>query len=80
MNHAIIPPFEPKQHEPIHPPMVYVKESVKWEYKQVVRDMEKESPLDEAELNVLGAQGWEMSGVAQNPPVVYFYFKRLAEK
>ena len=45
MNHSIIPPHEPKQPEPIHPPMIYVKESLKWEYKQITRDLETESPL-----------------------------------
>ena len=46
MNHTIIPPYEPKQHEPIRPPMVYVKESLKWEYKQIVRNLKKEDPLE----------------------------------
>ena len=80
MNHTIIPPYEPKQHEPIRPPMIYVKESLKWEYKQIVRNLKKEKPLDEAELNALGAEGWEMSGVVQHPPSIYIYFKRPIEK
>lgn len=80
MNHAIIPPHEPKQPEPVRPPMVYVKKSLKWEYKQIVRDLEKEKPLDEAELDALGKEGWEMSGIAQHPPVTYYYFKRQVEK
>lgn len=80
MNHMIIPSHEPKQSEPIRPPMVYVKESLKWEYKQVVRNLEKENPPDEAELNALGAEGWELSGIAQQPPFAYFYFKRFIEK
>lgn len=80
MNHSIIPTREPKQPEPIHPPMVYVKESLKWEYKQITRNLKKEGPLSEAELNALGEDGWEMSGVAQQPPITYFYFKRLVDK
>ena len=80
MNHSIIPPHEPKQPEHVHPPMIYVKESLKWEYKQIARDLEKEGPLSEEELNALGAEGWEMSGVAQQPPVTYYYFKRLVDK
>ena len=80
MNHTILPPYEPKQHEPIRPPMVYVKESLKWEYKQIVRNLKKEGPLREAELNALGEEGWEMSGIAQQPPITYFYFKRLVDK
>ena len=80
MNHMIIPPYEPKQSEPIRPPMVYVKQPLRWEYKQIVRNLKKESPPDEAELNALGEAGWEMTGVAQQPPFAYFYFKRLIEK
>jgi hypothetical protein len=53
---------------------------LKCEYKKIVRNLEKESPPDEAELNVLGEEGWEMSGVAQQPPLAYFYFKRPIEK
>jgi hypothetical protein len=80
MNHAIIPPYERKPSEPAHPPMVYVKQSLKWEYKQIVRNLEKQNPLDEAELNALGEEGWELTGVTQQPSLVYFYFKRLIEK
>jgi len=80
MNRTLIPPHEPKQSEPIRPPMIYIKQSAKWEYKQLVRNLEKENPPDEAELNALGTEGWEMSGVAQQPPFAYFYFKRLIEK
>ena len=80
MNHMIIPPYEPKQSQPVRTPTIYVKQSDKWEYKQIVRDLGKESPPSEEELNALGADGWEMSGVAQQPPLAYFYFKRLVEK
>jgi len=80
MNHMIIPPYEPKQHEPVRPPMIYVEKKLKWEYKQIARNLKKEKPLDEAELNALGEEGWEMSGVAQHPPYAYIYFKRLIEK
>jgi hypothetical protein len=80
MNHAILPPYDPKQPEPVHPPMIYIEKQTKWEYKQIVRNLKKESPPDEAELNALGEDGWEMSGVAQQPPLAYFYFKRLIEK
>jgi hypothetical protein len=79
MAHMLIPPFEPKQSEPVRPHMVYVEKEPKWEYRQIVRNLEKESLPDEAELNKLGAEGWEMSGVAQQPPLAYFYFKRLVE-
>jgi hypothetical protein len=79
MQHALIPPREP-QPEPVRPPMIYIEKRFKWEYKQIARNLESEQPLDEAELNALGEEGWEMSGVAQQPPFAYFYFKRLIEK
>lgn len=77
MQHALIPPREP---QPVRPPMIFVAKRAKWEYKQIVRNLAKESPPDEAELNALGEEGWELSGVAQQPPLAYFYFKRLNEK
>jgi hypothetical protein len=79
MDHMLIPPREP-QPQPIRPPMVYVEKQLKWEYKQIVRNLEKEKPPDESELNQLGEAGWELSGIAQQPPLAYFYFKRLIEK
>ena len=80
MNHAIFPPREPKQPEPARPPMIYVEKPTKWEYKQLIRNLEKGNPPDESELNQLGEEGWELSAVAQQPPLAYFYFKRLVEK
>lgn len=79
MNYMLIPPHEPKQPESARPPMVYVKKSLKWDYKQIIRDLENEQPLDEAELKALGEDGWEMTGIAQQPPNIYFYFKRQIE-
>ena len=80
MNHMLIPPQEPKQADPVRPPMIYVKKSLQWEYKQVSRDLANEQPLDEAELNMLGEEGWELTGIAQHPSKTYFYFKRQVEK
>ena len=80
MNRMLIPPYDPKQSETIRPSMIYIEKRLKWEYKQIVRNLKKESPPDEGELNQLGEDGWEMSGVAQQSPFAYFYFKRLIEK
>jgi hypothetical protein len=80
MNHMLISPQEPKQSDPVRPPMVYVKTHLKWEYQQVIRNLENEQPLNEAELNALGEEGWELTGIAQHPPRTYFYFKRQVEK
>lgn len=79
MNHMLIPPREPG-HEPVRPPMIYIEKQTKWEYKQIVRNLESEEPLDEAELNALGEEGWELSGVVQQLSFAYYYFKRLVEK
>jgi hypothetical protein len=78
MNRTILPPYDPKQ--PVRPPMVYIEKKLKWEYKQIVRNLKKEKLLDETELNALGAEGWELSSTVQNPPTIYYYFKRSVEK
>ena len=80
MQHALIPPHEPQQHEPLRPPTIYVEKQLKWEYKQIIRNLENEQPLDETELNALGEENWELTGIAQHPPGTYFYFKRQIEK
>jgi hypothetical protein len=80
MQRSLIPPREPQGHDPIRPPLIYVEKQLKWEYKQIIRNPESEKPLDENELNALGEDGWEMTGIAQHPPLTYFYFKRQVEK
>jgi len=60
--------------------MVYVKKKLVWEYKEITRNMENESLLNIEELNALGADGWEMTGALEHPPLVHFYFKRQVEK
>lgn len=79
MNYMLIPPREPQQ-EPVRPPMIYVEKRLIWEYKQIVRNLETEQLLDEAELNELGKEGWELAGTAQQPPLAFFYLKRQVEK
>lgn len=80
MQHALIPPREPQGQEHQHPPMIYVTRHMTWEYKQIIRNLESETPLDDAELKSLGEDGWEMTGVAQQPPLTYFYFKRQIDR
>lgn len=80
MLHTIIPPREPQGQEPVHPPMIFIRKQLVWEYKQIVRNLESETPLEEAELNELGEEGWEMSGIAQQASSTYYYFKRQIEK
>jgi hypothetical protein len=37
-----------------------------------------EGPLSEAELNALGAEHWELTGVMPMGEMVHYYFKRVA--
>jgi hypothetical protein len=80
MYHSLVPPNEPGKNEPIRPPMIYIEKTVKWEYKVIERNLEHEKFLNEAELNALGEESWEMTGVAQHASIAYFYFKRLVEE
>jgi hypothetical protein len=64
----------------IQSPMIYIKEEPAWEYKQLVRNLAKDHPPSEAELNALGKDGWELAGVFKDSPFVYFYFKRGATR
>jgi hypothetical protein len=69
-------PFPPGQREAysrrLEPPLVPVEP--RWEYRELVR--EAPDLLSEAELNALGAEGWELTGVAPAGRSVHFYFKR----
>lgn len=69
-------PEDPRQPVPARmaPPMVFVPPT--WEYKRLLRRVPDESPPDEAELNALGADGWELVSVYAEAGVVHFYFKR----
>ena len=46
-----------------------------WEYKQVTRAGEMPA-LDEAELNALGRDGWELVAAVTDAQATHFYFKR----
>jgi hypothetical protein len=48
----------------------------RWEYKELVRDAEGTELPTEAELNTLGADGWELASAVREGPRVHFYFKR----
>ena len=58
------------------PPMVYVYEQQRWEYKVLLKSADDDAAPSEAELNALGRSGWELIGVTLMPPNVRFYFKR----
>jgi len=60
---ATIPLPQPTSPGRLEPPMVYV--SATWEYIEIVRPEEANRLPTGAELNALGAQGWELAGVVQ---------------
>jgi len=60
----------------VQPPVVYVEPT--WEYKHLVRELAREPAPDEAELNALGTEGWELAGVFARGSEAHFYFKRQA--
>ena len=59
------------------PPIVYVTEKTVWQYKQITRNLSKENPPNEEELNQLGKDGWELVGILNNSGFAYLYFKRV---
>ena len=69
-------PFPPGHREPytrrLEPPLVPVEP--RWEYREVIR--EAPDLVSEAELNALGAEGWELTGVAPAGHYVHYYLKR----
>ncbi|HBY97205.1 MAG: hypothetical protein M5U01_35885 [Ardenticatenaceae bacterium] len=71
--------LDPPLREPVQPPIVYVRDELVWAYKQLARNLAKEDAPTEAELNALGADGWELTAIFTDSPFVYFYFKRLAD-
>jgi hypothetical protein len=58
------------------PPTVYVEPT--WEYKHLVRALKTDGPLEEDELNTLGAEGWELAGAFVERGQLHVYLKRLA--
>ena len=57
-------------------PMVYVDDNLTFEYKRIVRDLNSEEAPNEEELNILGADGWHMSGVFIYQETLYVYMQR----
>lgn len=70
------PPTTPRTGTPLEPPSVWVEP--RWEYRDVVRRVTDEVPLSEAELNALGQERWELTGVIPIGGAVHYYFKRVA--
>lgn len=76
-NQPIFP--TPETTGQIQPPMVFVNKKPIWVYRLMVRDLTSESLPDESELNRLGAEGWELTGIFSTSNLAYFYFKRLMD-
>lgn len=74
---ATIPLPQPSTGGRLEPPMVYVPPA--WEYMELVREVVAGQLPATAELNALGAAGWELAGVVQASDAAHFYFKRLVE-
>lgn len=75
LSHMQPPEPSALQSEP-QPPMVYVYDDLTWEYKFIPRNASHEWRISDQELNALGAEGWELAGIASVPNGVHFYFKR----
>lgn len=74
-----IPPISPSQSATAPAPMIYIKRDPAWEYKRIVRAQDIEHLLTEDELNDLGKDGWELSGIVSTEESVNFYLKRLLD-
>jgi len=83
--HEVPPPAPfPPPHVPIVPlpppvshmavPQVPMRPS-RWEYKRLTRPADA-PPMEEAELNALGLDAWELVGVLTTAQGAQFFFKR----
>ena len=73
---------EPPSPAPTDPAflMVYVYESLRWEYRRIARNARDQGAPSEQELNALGAEGWELAGIANLPGEMYYYLKRTVDR
>jgi hypothetical protein len=78
MTARIEVPFPPRPAEPRggHLDAPWVPVEPRWQYKDLVRELGSEELPTEADLNALGAEHWELAGVASEGTRVHFYFKR----
>lgn len=80
-HRPMIPPLKPPPQEPLEPnspqPMIYLPVQQRWQYKIVTYPQTEASVPTEADLNTLGEQGWELTGVLPAGDSTHFYFKRL---
>jgi hypothetical protein len=74
---SLIPPMKPQESQPIHSPMIYVKQEPAWEYKQLVYDLSMGTLPTIKQLNALGQDGWELVAAPGYENRATFCFKRL---
>jgi len=58
----------------VQPPLVFVQPE--WSYREVARNLDDTGAMTEADLNALGAEGWELAGILQDGRQVRYYLKR----
>ena len=75
----LVPPRTPLSEAPqVVAPLIYVQKRTAWEYKQLMRNLSREEAPTATELDTLGKEGWELTGITTDAPFAYFYFKRVA--
>jgi hypothetical protein len=57
-------------------PMVTIRDEPRWEYRRITRNLRTEEAPSEDELNRLGDEGWELTGLFSDSPFLYLYLKR----
>ena len=62
---------------PFNDPFKYIQQASAWEYKVLTHKItaKKKSPT-EKDLNALGEEGWELTGIHSGEEQIHFYFKR----
>jgi hypothetical protein len=73
--HPHVPAPAQPQPPQVQAPTIYVYETVAWEYRVIEKDLAGAS-FSEADLNLLGRDGWELIGTVPLASKVQFYFKR----
>lgn len=69
-------------------PIVYERverERTRWEYKTITLDPREEAPLAAEQLQTLGAEGWLLAGILEEPGAsgirrIHYYFVRAADE
>jgi len=60
-------------------PVIYVRDARTIIYKIIARDVDAEAAPTEAELNALGAEGWQIAGITTLGNQLTLYLQKLAD-